>query len=232
MLSIYQSVEVVSKDAHAQTKIKPRPDYLFSRDSRECVVTVDEFFDCAKSMPILFGKNANDQYHAFGMLGLSEVKNLFVNDKGEWLKGEYIPAFVRRYPFVFIENGDDLVLGLDTASKSTSNDDGHPLFTDAGELTPYTEGVMGFMKSYQQSYVATEKFVQTLSDMKLLQDTQVTINDGDKPLTIQGFKRINEEALDALSDKKVLKLVKSGYYKLITAHLLSLANFKKLVALK
>ena len=56
MLSIYQSVEVVSKDAHAQTKIKPRPDYLFSRDSRECVVTVDEFFDCAKSMPILLAR--------------------------------------------------------------------------------------------------------------------------------------------------------------------------------
>ena len=46
-----------------------------------------------------------------------------MNDKGEWLKGN-IPAFVRRYPFVFIENGDDLVLGLDSLQEH-NNDDGH-----------------------------------------------------------------------------------------------------------
>jgi hypothetical protein len=42
------------------------------------------------------------------------------------------------------------------------------------------------------------------------------------------FKRISEDKLNSLEDDKALALLREGFYRLISAHLLSLTNFGKL----
>ena len=50
------------------------------------------------------------------VLGLEAGVNLFVNEAGEWARGVYFPAFVRRYPFCISKlyvDGEALVMELD-----------------------------------------------------------------------------------------------------------------------
>ena len=42
------------------------------------------------------------------ILGLRGAANQFVNSEGAWREGKYIPAYVRRYPFILMESPDKL----------------------------------------------------------------------------------------------------------------------------
>src|SRR3546814_1019120 len=74
------------------------------------------------------------------VLGLGQG-NRFVTG-GRWAESHYVPAYARRYPFVFIETAaDSFALGLDVESDrmARGNEEGVALFAD-GKPTPLTEG--------------------------------------------------------------------------------------------
>ena len=230
-LGIYQKIEILNKDQHFNLKVNPLEGYQFSQNLRECVVTAEEFFECAKSLPILFTKNEQQRFVAFALLGIKPQQNVLLDENGQWRAGEYVPAFIRRYPFVFVQEQQQLMLALDANSPSLSQQQGQALFTDEGEATDFTLNVMNFMKQYESACRKTEKIIVQLDELDLLEDAQAQMNSGGKKYQIQGFKRINEDKLNQLADEQKLELVNSGAYKLIIAHLMSLGNFKKLSVL-
>lgn len=74
------------------------------------------------------------------MLGFKENENIFVDDKGNWDKLHYVPAFVSRYPFVFVEqeNSDQLLVALDKEYLSSDKkDESRKLFDDKNETQSF-----------------------------------------------------------------------------------------------
>ena len=91
---------------------------------------------------------------------------------------------------------------------------------------------MKFMESFQKSSVVTASFIKELDELGLLEDAKADMSVDGKKFAFTGFKRVNEEKLNALSEEQTLKLIKNGSYKLIVAHLISMSNFEKLVSLQ
>jgi len=229
-LGIYRNLKVLDRNEDKTLRIKPLENFSFAANLRDCVITSDEFYASGKSLPIVFAKNDKDEYFATALMGLKEEKNIFVNDDGSWREGEYMPAFLRRYPFVFIENEEVLALAVDMDCQAVNKKSGERLFDKEGEPTEYANHVMQFMEGYQLSNRRTQALIAKLEELDLLEEARVDITQQDgEAFAFAGFQRVNEEKLDALSDEDMLELVHSGYYKLILAHLISLSNFGKLL---
>ncbi len=229
-LGMYKNVKVLDKNEDASLRIKELNNCEFAKNLRDCAITIDEFYECCKSQPIVFAKNEEGEYFSLAIMGIEEGTNLFVDaDDFSWQKNEYLPAFVRRYPFVFAEGADGtLALAVDMDSKAVNKKSGEALFDkESQEPTEYTQSVMNFLEEYQVSHNRTKEMVKALDDLELLEDATAEINLSGSSYSFTGFLRVNEERLNELDDEATLSLVRSGYYKLVLAHLLSLKNFAR-----
>lgn len=229
-LGIYKDVRVINREEDSKLKISPIEGFSYASDLRDCIVTVSEFYEAAKSQPIVFTKNDQGEYLALALMGFKTEKNLFVNEDGSWRAGEYVPAFVRRYPFIYIQHsGDSLTLAVDHAHKAVNKRKGEALFNADGEPSEYTERVLDFLNQYQQANNYTQAMIKMLDEKGLLEDATAKMVQNGEPVNLTGFKRVNEARLSELSDTEVLDLIKSGAYKWVVAHLMSLSNFQKLL---
>jgi hypothetical protein len=113
-----------------------------------------EFFECAREYPIVFARGQSGPLPAV-LLGLRESENLFVDADGKW-GARYVPAFVRRYPFVPANgSGGDLLVCIDESSPCFSTTEGEALFAD-GKPTPQLEHAIKFLREFHQAAAATE----------------------------------------------------------------------------
>ena len=90
---------------------------------------------------------------------------------------------------------------------------------------------MNFMEDFQKSSQKTALFIKELEELDLLEDANANMSIDGKQFTFTGFKRVNEEKLNSLSEEQTMKLIKNGLYKLVVAHLISMSNFEKLISL-
>src|SRR3546814_5217323 len=61
-------------------------------------MTIDEFVQAQRFLPIVFSAGANPV--PLGLMGLNEGINTFTDDEGKLRGPTYVPAYVRRYPFM------------------------------------------------------------------------------------------------------------------------------------
>jgi hypothetical protein len=107
-------------------------------------ILASEFFDCAREYPIVFARGEAGLVPAV-LLGLRESENLFVGGDGKW-DARYVPAFVRRYPFVPGKGPQgELLVCIDEASRPCfqCSTEGEALFVD-GKPTPQLDHAMKF----------------------------------------------------------------------------------------
>lgn len=226
---IYNNLHIINKDSDKSLKIKEVEGFSYAENLRSCAITITEFFEAAKSLPILF--SLDDSFvGAVVLLGLNEEKNLLLMPDATWKPNEYIPAFVRRYPFIFVQNDDQLALAVDMDAPQVNKKSGKAIFNRKGEPSEYAETVMTFMETYQQDNQKTVQLLNQFKDLNLLEEANISINTDEDTFVLKGLHTINEEALSSLSNEQVLALVQSGAYKLIVAHLMSLTNLNKLAS--
>lgn len=227
---MYKNVEVLDNNQHRDIKINEIKDFHYAAQQRECVITHLEFFECAKSLPIVFTKNSDDKFVAVAVMGIHNQSNQFIDKQGNWRLGVYIPAYIKRYPFIFIsaQNGS-LALGLDMNSSCISKgNSGQPLFEQEGKISEFSQNVLNYMSEFQLANTNTQDFILKLDSLGLLEPAQANYTLESQNITFAGFYRINEKKLSQLDDTNTLALVKSGYYKLAICHLMSLSNFVQL----
>jgi hypothetical protein len=227
---MYKNIKLIKSDEDKNLKVSAIKTFKYAAETTQTIISYEEFFEAAKSQPIVFGKDGSGSYYAAALLGLKEGKNLFVSGKGEWKSDAYIPAYLRRYPFIFVEDGETLALAVDKDCKEVNEKKGQALFDEKGEMSEYAATVLKFMKAFQTASVKTSAIIKIMDEMGLLEEANASMKLSDESFMVKGFYRVNEQKLDALSDEDTLKLVRSGFYKFITAHLLSLSNFNKLVS--
>ncbi len=229
-LGIYKDVRLINLEEDKKLKVAPIEGFAYAADLRDCIITVSEFYEASKSQPIVFAKNEQGEFLALALMGLKEEGNLFVNQDGSWRIGEYVPAFVRRYPFIFVAHSENqLSLAIDHDHKAVNKRKGEALFTAEGEASEYTTSLMDFLSQYQQANLNTQAMIKMLDDKGLLEDATAKMMKNGEPMNLTGFMRVNEQKLDDLSDSDMLELVKTGAYKWVVAHLMSLSNFQKLL---
>ena len=230
-LLFYDKPVPLNVDTHLKTRLGTLDgNFAFSAHTNSIPLAAIEFFDVAREYPIAFTGKEGDALFPIALLGVRHSENLFINAEGKW-EGRYIPAFVRRYPFVLAEkqNADDFNVYLDESYPGFGAADGERLFTDSGEHTPLLKQALEFLSTYQGEIRRTRLFVERLQALDLLiQRVVQVVRQGDTPIVLQGFSVVDEERLMKLDDASMLELAKSGYLAWIYAHLMSLGNVQRL----
>lgn len=231
-LLFYENPIALNSETHRNLKIKPSGEGLkFSAKTNSVLLAGVEFPEACKHFPIVFGKVAGEQVLPMALLGFRDLENLFVDSDGRW-KGEYVPAFIRRYPFVLAKGNaaQNMTVCIDESYPGFGADEGQPLFNEKGESTEYLKGVVAFLQDYQMQLERTNTFLQTLREFDLLTDVaaNVSLPSGER-YSLAGLRMVDERKLQALSDDKVMRLFRSGELAWIYSHLLSMSNFNRLI---
>jgi hypothetical protein len=229
-LLFYKEAIPVSKEQHAALSIDTTQDYSFASQVNSVPLTATEFPFAARDYVIVFAGAETPMPAA--ILGVQQDRNVFVSAEGKW-EGRYIPAFVRRYPFVFSSNEDSstFTLCVDKEFKGLNEDDrGEKLFSDEGENTPYLDKMLNFLQEYQLQFQRTQAFCKQLKELNLLETMQAHISmPTGSQQSLTGFQVINRERLKALDGEKLAKLARTDALELAYLHLQSMNNFSVMV---
>lgn len=225
-LLFYDKPTLLNREAHRKLKVRDVASFAYAAKTISALLTGSEFAAAARHLPILFVSGTDQQPAPIALQGLRRDENLFVEADGRW-SGNYIPAFVRRYPFVLFENPapNGFMVGIDEAYSGFNATEGVALFADDGTDGPALKRVMEFLNAYHAEATRTREFSAHLKRLDLLvpQVINVTNKDGSKH-TLDGFSVVDEARLTKLDEKEAGTRLRSGYLGWIYMHLLSMHN--------
>lgn len=231
---LYKNPEPLSLEMHQNLGLKniEKP-FSFVEKSHVVPLTIQEFGLASTCMPIIF---APDKKTPLAVLGTRSGDNVFVDKNGFWNPDVYIPAFVRRYPFIFAadEATGDYLVCIDRDAEMVGENPDIPFF-DGETPSQYSQSAMQFLQEFEAQRKSTEGWVEVVSKYDLIENRTVnytpTNQNGEeqKPVKIADYMAISEDKLNALSDEQFLELKKAGVLPGIYAHLLSLLQWQKMI---
>ena len=226
-LLVYENAVPVSRQRHKEWSVKTGSDYSFARKVNSVPLMVGEFASAAPEYPVVFAGTKDEVVPAV-LLGFRDQENLYVDQQGGW-KAKYIPAFLRRYPFVFASHADaqNFTLCIDESFSGCNTEGrGERLFDSTGEQTQYVKTVLGFLQAYQQQFQRTQALCRKLRDLDLLEpmQAQVSLPAGQR-ITLGGFFAVNRDRLKGLPAETLSELARADELELVYLHLGSMHNF-------
>lgn len=233
----YQKPEPLNPELHGKLGVKTiEGPFRFAKPGHAVPLTVGEFPLAALSGPIIF---VGDDKMPIAVMGLNAGDNMFVQENGLFEPGVYIPAYVRRYPFVFATDDaqDRMVLCIDRAAEFIVEGGEMPFFEADNQPSDYTKRCMEFCNNFEIERRRTVAFVQILKDLDLFETKTATFTpsnpDGTAGETqkIAEYFGVSEEKLNKLPPEKFVELRDNGALGQIYAHLMSLVGWDRLVAL-
>ena len=229
-MMFYEKPVALNRETHKNFKISPAKDFKFAAKTNSITLTGIEFIEAAKEYPIVFAKVTEELMVPVALLSMRNDENLYLNHEGKW-DARYIPAFVRRYPFVLADNdGKQFTVCIDEAFPGLNEQDGQALFDEKGQNTAFLQNALDFLNNFQTQFKLTEDFIKQLKDLNLLIEisAKAELLNG-KHYLMGGIMIIDEQKLLKLSPKKVNDLFQSGRLGWIYAHLISLSNMSRLL---
>ncbi|MES2100613.1 MAG: SapC family protein [Pseudomonadota bacterium] len=229
-LLFYENAVPVSAARHADLSIETGAGYAFASHASAVPIMALEFIAAASEYAIVFAPIGDEIFPAV-VLGLRTDQNLYLDQNAKW-DAKYVPAFIRRYPFVFSTSADrkTLTLCIDESYTGLNREGkGERLFDEERKPAAYTQRVLKFLQDFQAHFQRTRLFCQRLKELGLLEPTgvQVTAVGGEK-MSLGGFLVVNRKKLRSVPDDKLLAMAKSDELELLHLHLYSLRNFAEM----
>jgi hypothetical protein len=227
----YTAPRPLDRVRDASLRISRPSNFRFADKTNAIPLLVDEFPMAAAYYPIVFAAGAMPIPAA--VVGLRNDQNLYIDEAGQWRAGGYLPAYVRRYPFILMDDPEQkqFVLCIDETSDMFSASGEYPLF-EGENPSEFTQSAMEFCAALRQQGEATDAFVLALKEHDLLipNDAQIDLPDGSR-LQLGGFLVIDPVKFDALPDAVYLDWKRKGWIGLVYAHLLSSHRWQNLVSI-
>jgi hypothetical protein len=230
----YSRPEPLSKEAHGDLGLKPTEHpYAFTATTHLVPLLVTEFAPAALCYPIIF---VGADKTPVAVLGVNGNENLFVDAQGAYAPDCYLPAYVRRYPFVLAndEQAQRMVVCIDRNAPMITSKPESPFFVN-GELSDYTKNAVEFCNTFESERQRTESFVKLLTELDLLETkkaffTPPPVNGAaQEPQVIAEYLGVSEQKLNALPPEKFIELRDNGALAQIYAHLVSLLGWDRLI---
>ncbi|HHX82254.1 MAG TPA: SapC family protein [Pseudomonadaceae bacterium] len=226
----YEKIVPLNRDQHRKLHLRPSESKArFSADTHYVPVAGTEFYQAARDYPLLFPKDGGNG--PIALLGMREGENLFLEEDGAWQEGVYIPAFIRRYPYILArgDESDSRTVCIDEDFPGFGESEGKALFNEEGEPSEYLSGVIDFLNRYATDMQVTGDFLQKLESLDLLIERNLRVTDSKgRNFHLNEFRIINEERLMQLDDATLGELHRKGWLGWIHAHLVSLGNVNQL----
>jgi hypothetical protein len=225
----YGDIVPLDRDRHRDLRLDISANrFGIAANSHVVPALVQEFGAASTHLPILFLPGAGLPVTVF-LVGLRNGKSTFVGPNGEW-RGDYIPAYLRRYPFMFGEvEGRDPIVCIDGSCQPPEGDSGARLFSDEGEDTSLLIERIRLMNEYFDAAKVNEAFIKAINDLGLLRPITIDAKTpSGESIAVHGLLTVDEQKLNALPDEDFLRLRKEGFLGAIYAHLCSLATIEQI----
>jgi hypothetical protein len=232
----YSQPEPLSPELHGKLGVRRTDDaFSFAKEGHAIPLTVGEFPLAAVTGPIIF---VGDEKLPLAVMGLNSGDNMFLKDDGTFESGVYIPAYIRRYPFVYANDASaqQMVLCIDRKAKFITEGGDMPFFVN-GQPSDYTKSCMEFCNNFEMERQRTVSFVQLLKDLDLFETKTANFTPQSpegkpgEPQKIADYFGVSEDKLNKLPADKFIELRDNGALAQIYAHLMSLVGWDRLVAL-
>ncbi len=232
MLPLFFSRVVgVNPDMHGHLRLDRSAGYGFTAKAQTVPIGLGEFDMVARHFPIVF--TAGPEPMPVALIGLNESGNLFVNAEGVWRMDAYVPAYVRAFPFIFVEDtaAETTYVGMEADAACLSSENGARLFED-GKPTQVLNEAIGFCSALRDNLRAGATLARALDAAGLLRDEEATVSfTAGGSARVRGFKVLQADRLDAVSDETFLDWRRRGWLGPIYAHLHAAANWGRLIDL-
>lgn len=233
---LYRELRPLSSNEHGDFRLKRREQAAMLAHVHAVPLTIDEFAIAQRQMPIVFSMGDNPV--PLALMGLNDGVNVFFDDEGKLRDTRsYVPAYIRRYPFLLAKlrpDTDELSLCFDpTSDVLGAFDEGEPLFAE-DKPSEATEGILKFCEQFETAGRHTGAFMTELKSQDLLIAGEVAIQPegAEKPFIYRGFQMVSEEKVKNLRGDVARKLVGNGLLGLVYAHLMSLQLTRDIFAMQ
>ena len=226
------NIVALDKNTHKNLKVKQDLTFKHASNQHLSLLQAHEFTAAALHYPIVFVKDSDTgQFISVVMLGLEPTENLFRANE-EW-SATYIPSSIRGYPFLIAP--ETMSLCIDTSCELLNDVDGENLFNSDGSESTYLKSVKELLTVFLSQTPETKGFINSLTEMNLLTNLTLTIQDKDREngdYQLNGIYAVDSTKLHELSDSDFLTLKRKNYLPPIYAHLLSLGSVASLIQKK
>lgn len=222
----------LSKETHAGKRLAPLRSYAFAANTAVLPLYAAELARAATVFPIAFsreGEGESLRYFPVSVMSPEPGRNLYVAPDGRWI-GAYIPAVLRRDPFVLarVEGREDSVVCVQSERDRLSDEEGEQLLTPEGEPTKLLNDISHFLTTLEQNRVVTERLCTALAEAELFQPWEMTVRIGENTRNITGLYRIDEARMNQLPDGAFLALRAAGALPAAYCHFLSTQHVQRL----
>jgi hypothetical protein len=228
----------LDQQAHQTIRINTKAVEAQASQLRMVPVVLSEFLRLAVQFPIGFTKNKDTgRFVCVALFGFQDEENLFIKNQ-QW-DALYVPLQIRRQPF-FLGNSDQsddqFVVCIDSSHNSIELQNGEgvlgaeAVFDKEGNATPYLENVKAILAELLNGELATQIFIKTLAELKLLQPMQLEITFANGESTrVEGIYTINEDSLQNLNKDEIADLHQRNYLAPIYTMITSIGHIYGLV---
>ena len=228
---LYRELVPISQQEHGSWRYKASDSAKFLRNEHAIPVTVEEFSAVQRFYPIIF--SSGDTPVPLALMGLNEGVNTFIDDEGKMIQDAYVPAYIRRYPFLLAKlrpDTDELSLCVDPTSEAIGEYDEGDLIFDGDQPSEATKAILSFCEQFEQAGQRTGAFMEELKALNILMEGEVSIQTSEDvpPFIYRGFQMVDEEKLRDLRGDQLRKMSQSGMLPLIHAHLFSLSIMREI----
>jgi hypothetical protein len=226
----YRDPQPLDPTRHGKAGLRTTRSLGFAAKTNSVPIAADEFYTAEANYPIVF--TAGSPVSPVVVVGIANEQNLFVDANGAWRQGAYIPAYVRRYPFLFVRSldGEQYALAIDEASEAFDRDRGETALFDGAEPSQATRNALQFCVEFQRQYDAGQAFAAAAEQAGLLIEYRADLRRGDSTMSLTGFRVIDETKFNQLPDQTFLDWRKRGWVALAYAHLMSMRRWEALVS--
>jgi len=228
----YQEVVPLNKEHRVALRAERKIPSGF-RNLNALPLSFTEFTVACRDYPIAFVGANTGSVIAMAVLGLERQQNLFATAEDDWDASVYLPAYVRRHPFCMTRvtvDGKERPERVACVEKSALSDSGEPMFDAKGEPLPAWEARRKLLFEFEADLARSEEMSRELGRHQLLESfsLQAQPNQG-PPLAMTGMYRVSEQKLAELAPDDLKALLQKGILARVYAHLISLANFGRLL---
>lgn len=225
---MYKNLVVLDKEQHKELKISSPENLSFAKGLTFIPVIASEVEKVGAAFPVVFTADENPMLISLVSLG---GDNLALNADNKWITS-YVPSYLRKYPFSLAatqENPEKKVILIDEESSLFSKSKGKQLFKKNTEQSETLTHAINFLTNHDNQVSVTTNVAKMISDSGILEDREISVGEGDeKKVLVNGFKVVNREKLNALSDDILADWVRKGIMTMIDGHIKSLDNIQTL----
>jgi len=231
--TFYNNILPLNKEEHKDLRLKINDNLSIFSNTNALPIAGVEFIEASREHAIAFIDYQDQGMMPVYILGLRDDENLLIDEENHW-KYNYVPAIVRRYPYIMIEPNEDgkSVVCIDADYEGINDPKGELIFTkDKDEIkpTPQLDAAMEMLQDFNTQLTRTKVFTKRLEEYDLLKEIspQINLTDG-RDFSIGGIYTIDEAKLLELEDDKALTLYRSGEMAWIYNQLASISNLLRL----